>query len=482
MLKTLQPVTQSPLPLEDLLIGQLSESLRSSTQQTIAASPLEWATANATIVHPVRGRIAFKPYPYQAEFLNHFDDKRRIVLKARQIGFSQVFALEALYTAIHTADSTVLLVSRSQDLAVNLLRYCYQTFNNLRNAPNLVKANESEMGFENGSRIKSIPANRSTGRGFAANLVYLDEYAYAEYAEDIYQSVSPTTSQGGRLIVGSTPNGIGNVFHRLWAADDSFYHIKAPWYDCPAYYTEDDKAAGIPHEECEWFKVERPKYTERAWAAEFECDFAASGGQVFRNVRAVCVLETQDKPEQHAGHSVIIGADWGKTNDYTRLRAGCRNCQRCVDWDGFNKIDYHFQREKLKAMVDKWHADVLPERNSMGEVNIEELLRDGIPILRGPDGKAGWNMGATTKPMLIESLVLCIEQGSINLPKEDADELESYEIKVSVNGHPTYSAPEGMHDDRVIADALMWQGMVSAPASVETVETHEYTIGGVSPF
>jgi hypothetical protein len=47
------------------------------------------------------------------------------------------------------------------------------------------------MGFANGSaRIKSIPANRSTGRGFAANRVYLDEFAYAEYADDIYQSVS----------------------------------------------------------------------------------------------------------------------------------------------------------------------------------------------------------------------------------------------------------------------------------------------------
>src|ERR1041385_4088991 len=113
-------------------------------------TPLAWARENATIVHPVRGRVAFKPYPYQTEFLEHCQDARRIVLKARQIGFSQVFALEALHTAIFTPDSTVLLVSRSQDLAVNLLRYCYQTFNNLREAPELVKANESEMGFDNG--------------------------------------------------------------------------------------------------------------------------------------------------------------------------------------------------------------------------------------------------------------------------------------------------------------------------------------------
>lgn len=71
------------------------------------------------------------------------------------------------------------------------------------------------MGFTNGSRIKSIPANRSTGRGFAANRIYLDEFAYAEYADDIYQSVDPAVSQGGYITIGSTPNGIGNLFHQL---------------------------------------------------------------------------------------------------------------------------------------------------------------------------------------------------------------------------------------------------------------------------
>ena len=78
-----------------------------------------------------------------------------------------MFAIESLYGAIMEAESTILLVSRSQDLAVNLLRYCYQAYGNLRNAP-VLRRPMSEMGFDNGSRIKSIPANRSTGRGFAA--------------------------------------------------------------------------------------------------------------------------------------------------------------------------------------------------------------------------------------------------------------------------------------------------------------------------
>jgi hypothetical protein len=68
----------------------------------------------------------------------------------------------------------------------------------------------------------------------------------------------------------------------------------------------------------------------------------------------------------------------------------------------------------------------------------------------------GFATTATSKPPLIESLALAIERAEWQLPEEDADELEAYEMKVSANtGRPTYSAPEGAHDDRVVADALM---------------------------
>ena len=310
-------------------------------------------------------------------------------------------------------------------------------------------------------------------RGEAFDVVIVDEASRVS-EETFTDVIIPTTAdRDGRILLISTPNR-RNWFYNEWLRGREDGRHQAAW-QAP---TSANPSPNIQKA----FALARERLTERTYRQEWLAEFIEGEGAVFRNVRAVCTLESPDKPEQHAGHSIVIGADWGKSNDYTRLRAGCRNCQRCVDWDGFNRIDYHFQREKLKALVDKWHADVLPERNSIGEPNIEELLRDGIPIMRGVDGKAGYNMGATTKPLLIESLVLAIERGQLRLPKEDADELESYELKVSVNGHPAYSAPEGMHDDRVIADALMWQGMVSAPAFVDTVDIQEYTIGGSSPF
>lgn len=194
--------------------------------------------------------------------------------------------------------------------------------------------------------------------------------------------------------------------------------------------------------------------TERSFRQEILAEFIEGQGAVFRNVRAVCTLTTPDKPEQHAGHSFVMGVDWGKSNDYTRLRVLCRDCRKMVDWDGFNKIDYHFQRDRLKLLADRWpNVRSIAEENSIGVPNIEEMRRDGLVVMP-------FNMSGTSKPPLIEALSLAIEQGNVQLPKEDADELEAFEVRINPNNnHPSYSAPQGMHDDRVIADALTVFGL-----------------------
>jgi hypothetical protein len=42
-------------------------------------------------------------------------------------------------------------------------------------------------------------------------------------------------------------------------------------------------------------------------------------------------------------------------------------------------------------------------------------------------------------------------------------ELEAFEQRPTKSGLTHYGAPEGLHDDTVIARALMWRGIQSAP-------------------
>jgi len=401
-------------------------------------------------VHPSRGRIPFAPYGYQRDFLNAYAAPRRIIVKARQIGYSQVFALEALYAAIHEPEITILLVSRSQDLAVNLLRYCYLTHANLRNAPSLDKENESEMGLTNGSRIKSIPANRSTGRGFAARRVYLDEFAYADYADHIYQSIVPTLSQGGSLTIGSTPNGIGNLFHSLYESGDGFKKWSVPWHQCPAYYTDAERATDTPHDQAAWYKQERDAFTMRAWAAEYECSFAGSGGAVFRfvNERATATEQTHAIP----GHNYAMGCDWAKTNDFTALAIVDMTTRELVALERFNQIDYAVQIGRLQGLYDRFKPIVImAEQNSIGMPIIEQLWRLELPVQPFVTTNA-------SKARIVEDLLLAFEQATIQVLNDPAliSELHAFAVTKTATGLPQYGAPTGMHDDTIIALALAW--------------------------
>lgn len=391
---------------ERILAGAWAEAVKRTKRKAAtigsATSPNAWARATATIVHPTRGRIAFTPYPYQADFLEHYNEPRRMVLKARQVGFSQVFALEALYAAITEPECTILLVSRSQDLAVNLLRYCYLTYNNLKDAPALIKANESEMGFDNGSRIKSIPANRSTGRGFTANRVYLDEFAYAEYADDIYQSVSPAVSQGGNLVIGSTPNGVGNLFHELYVAGEGFLRQGVPWYECPAYWTDAEKALGIVKEQSAWYLKERPKYTMQQWASEFDCDFAGSGDAVFKGAD---IDEAQagavGEQRQLAEHRYLTSVDIGRRNDATVINVfdlSVMPFQR-VHHERHEQLPYPLIQTNIEHCARAWPGTLLIESNGPGDPVIENLDVHAQPFVTT----------ARSKVQALQALALLLE-------------------------------------------------------------------------
>lgn len=352
-----------------------------------------WSAEKATIIHPTRGRIGFRPYAYQATFLRD-RSPRRLIVKARQIGFSQIFALEAVHTALFESDSTILLVSRNQELAVNLLGYCYNALSSLTGEiPALTKENESEIGFANGSRIKSLPANRSTGRGFAAKHIYLDEYAYQAYAAEIYQSVSPAVGHGGRITVGSTPAGRGNHFAALWfgleGGDWSRHNV--PWWQCPAYNPSTEKPAS--EEACwalPWYAQERPKYTVAEWGSEYDCDFVTSGQAVFRDADVqACRDGWKGLQPPIAGHRYVTGWDIGRRQDPTvGITLDVTDDEyQVVAFERWLGLPYPEIQRRIDRRTAAYPGTHYVESNSPGDPVIENLTISVTPFYTGPKSK-----------------------------------------------------------------------------------------------
>jgi hypothetical protein len=296
--------------------------------------------------------------------------------------------------------------------------------------------------------------NADGARGRKYKRVIIDEAAQdAKLLDHWNKVIRPTLiDYKGDAWFFSTPNG-KNGFHKLWmlGADENnpeWMSWKRTSFDNPF----------LPREELDGLSA---TMTEEAYRQEILAEFLEGEGAVFRNLSACMHAPLDVIPEQHAGHYIVAGVDWGMKNDYTVISIGCATCRREIARDRFNRIDWHFQRSRLREMITRWGVSrALVELNSIGGPNYEELLREGVPV-------TGFEMTPGSKPPLIQEMALELEKGTIQLQPDHywTSELEAFEVTVGKTGNRHYGAPEGadFHDDTVIGRALMIRAMNEAP-------------------
>ena len=309
--------------------------------------------------------------------------------------------------------------------------------------------NESRHILEmpNGARIRTKTAwDADSLRGDYADLLILDEYATMDKtAWDLVGAPMLLDNDGDAVFI-STPKR-RNHFHSLFtrAQGDDTGRWEA-WH-----FTSHDN----PHlDEQALFEI-TADLTEDAYKQEILAEFLENSGAVFRNIPACCVLEP-GQPGEHEGHEIVAGIDWGKVEDYTVVSIGCRDCKQEVALDRFHGVEYRLARQRIAVLAELWGIyDILAEKNAMGDPIIEEMQYAGLPV-------RAFATTASSKPPLIENLALTLEREEVHFLADPVAraELEAYEMRVSANtGRPTYSAPEGVNDDTVIARALMCQAL-----------------------
>ena len=154
-----------------------------------------------------------QPDPWQATFLRS-TAPRTLLLCSRQTGKSTVTGALASHVALYHPGSLVLLIAPSQQQSRELYRKVV-TFH--RDAADIDPEAESAQRLElpNGSRIISLSGNPHTARGFSGpRLIILDEAGWID--DELFHSITPMLSSGGRLIAMSTPNGRRGWFYDAW--------------------------------------------------------------------------------------------------------------------------------------------------------------------------------------------------------------------------------------------------------------------------
>lgn len=242
---------------------------------TCGKDPVYFINNYCKISHPQKGLVPFDLYDYQEDLLNDYNDYRfNIILKARQLGISTVSAAYIVWLMLFYRDKNVLVVATKFATAANLVK---KVKNIMTNLPKWLRIsdikidNRTSFTLTNGSEVKASTTSGDAGRGEALSLLVIDEAAHIDGLDSLWTALYPTLTTGGRCIALSTPNGVGNWFHKTYAEADQgtndFHPVKLPWDVHP----ERDRA---------WFEKETRNMIPRDIAQELECSFNASGETV----------------------------------------------------------------------------------------------------------------------------------------------------------------------------------------------------------
>lgn len=256
--------------------------------------------------HITKGLIAWdKPYPYQVKLGEALQRGENVVVnKSRQIGCSWLSCAYALWVILFKPDMQVLFLSKADLYAKELLKKVIYLFRALPAwmKPVIAKQTQNEFALRFSvvdpgsnetviaeSSIMSLTTTTDSGRGFSAALVIMDEAAFLPNAEETWAAVLPTTSQGGQVLVVSTPNGVGNFFHRLVKQTEA--GLKTGFTLILAYY----KDCGFDEE---WLKKATAGMTLQQVLQEFELQFLTAQSPWFDlNRLALCYRNPAEHPE-----------------------------------------------------------------------------------------------------------------------------------------------------------------------------------------
>jgi hypothetical protein len=308
----------------------------------------------------------------------------------------------------------------------------------------------------------------NAGRGRKYRRIIVDEAAMVKKLMDHWQIVLRSTLADlrGDAWFLSTPKGRNGFWQMYqWGQDPH----KPEW---ASWQMPTEANPHIDPAEIEAMRLSMP---ELIYNQEVLAQFLEDAGGVFRHVTDAATAVERDKGLD--GRPYIFGVDWGKHNDFTAVTVLDAGSRSMVHLDRFNQIDYHVQTGRLIALAERFKpAAIVAERNSMGDPIIEQLQREGLPVLPFTTTNA-------TKTRAIDELAMAFERREIQIVNDRVliGELQAYEMERLPSGMLRYSAPPGMHDDTVISLALAWQGVLELEQPLPGAITDETAVE-ISPY
>src|SRR6056297_87752 len=286
--------------------------------------PVYFARNYIKIISLDGGLVTFNVYPYQKDMFEHFNENRfSIVLACRQSGKSVTSVVYLLWYAIFHPEKTIAILANKGATAKEMLARVTLALENLPFflQPGCKTLNKTSVEFSNNSRIIASSTSSSSIRGFSVNLLFLDEFAFVQNDAEFYTSTYPVVSAGKdtKIVITSTANGLGNVFHKLWEGavqqTNEFKPFRIDWWDVPG---RDEK----------WKEETIANTSEIQFKQEYGNDFLGSGntlisGDKLLKLKSQNPIYEQDsvrvfeRPNPDSEYMMFVDVAKGRGRDYS---------------------------------------------------------------------------------------------------------------------------------------------------------------------
>ena len=295
----------------------------------------------------------------------------------------------------------------------------------------IVNTNKSDLIFEfiTGGTIRFFTGERLDSlRGMKFHRVIIDEASYiSDLEEGWLNSIRPTlTDYQGEAMFISTPRG-KNYFYSLYMNNSNEWEsFKFSTYDNPHIAVEEINEA-------------KKMLPEKV----FQQEYMANPQENADNPFGYDAIDRNIKPLSNK-MPVCYGIDLAKSNDYSVIIGLDRDGVVC-HFERF-QIDWDSTKKKIIALPK---VPLLIDSTGVGDAIVEDIQK------YRHDAK-GFKFTMSSKQDLIKALVSAIHGNKVQYPEGViVEELKIFEYQFSPSG-VKYTAPNGFHDDAVIALALAW--------------------------
>jgi hypothetical protein len=326
--------------------------------------------------------------------------------------------------------------------------------------------------------------NVDNGNTYMTNDVISHNCAFIMHIEELWASVQQTLATGGQAILLSTPNGVGNFFHRMWQKaeehENGFNPIKLHWTVHP---DRDD----------EWRVKQTAELGEKLACQECDCDFLSSGhtvvdGQTLIKYEQTMVCEPIERrgagaelwiwarPDYTKDYVVVADVSRGDSNDYSAFHVfDVETIEQVAEYRGmiptqdYGHLLVNIATEYNDALlvienanigwaaiqpaIDRSYPNLYYSYKDTQVVDANVLLNKGYDLKDKSQMVPGFTMSSKTRPMVISKLERNFrEESCIVHSKRLIDELYVF---IWLNGRP--EAAHGYNDDLVMSFAIgMW--------------------------